>query len=319
MASVAVLAGGISAEREISIKTGDKIAASLERSGYDVKIIDPIENFWLDLNEFNPDTVFIALHGRFGEDGTVQGMLEMMGLEYVGSGVLSSAVAMDKIASKHIFSSVGISSPKYHTLCQDSYSKDIETLVKVVKPPFVIKPSCEGSAIGIKLVDSLDQVETCVKEALTFGDKLLIEEFIDGPEVTIGILGNNPQVVLETVQIVHSNAFYDYDAKYTPGKSNHIIPAQLPVDIAEECKRLALQAHNVLNCRDFSRVDIKISKDMSEVVVLEVNTIPGMTETSLYPEAASASGYSFDELIDLLVKLSLDRGSKKHNSSTITV
>lgn len=317
MASIAVLAGGISAEREISIITGNKIGNSLKRNGYKVRVIDAVGDFWLELLDYNPDSVFIALHGRFGEDGTIQGMLDMMNIEYVGSGVLASAVAMDKISTKHIFRSLNIPTPGYHVLEKDLFEESI-IIPNNIKFPLVIKPSCEGSAIGISIANSESDVESCLNEAMQYSGKLLVEEFIDGPEVTVGILGDDPPKVLEVVQIIHSNTFYDFDAKYTPGKSKHLIPPDLPDDILKECKVLALKAHKALNCRDFSRVDIKISSDLKQVTVLEINTIPGMTETSLYPEAAAASGYGFDELTDFLIKLPLKRKADKQKIASIT-
>lgn len=299
--------GGISAEREISLITGNKISESLKKSGYNVKSIDAVGNFWLELQQFDPDAVFIALHGRFGEDGVVQGLLDLMGIEYVGAGVLASALAMDKIISKYIFEGFSIPTPKH--ICLDKTNKHlaITEIIRKIKLPAVIKPASEGSAIGITVVDSEKEMIEGIESAFNYDDRILIEEFIEGPEITVGILGNDPPIALEIVQIVSLNHFYDYDAKYTPGKSKHIIPADIPGRAKEKCIAYALNAHNVINCRDFSRVDIKISPDYENIYVLEINTIPGMTETSLFPEAAMASGYDFDTLVDFLIKLPLAR------------
>lgn len=319
MASIAVLAGGVSAEREISIKTGNKICDSLKRNGYNVKLIDAKDDFWLELIQFNPDAAFIALHGRFGEDGTIQGMLDVMNIEYVGSGVLASAMAMDKIASKRIFKALNMPIAEYVVLDSALCANTTNDIVSSIKFPVIVKPSCEGSAIGINIANCEGELQDCLEQALEYDSNVLVEEFVDGPEITVGILGNEPQKVFETVQIIYSNPFYDYDAKYTPGKSTHLIPADLPGDVSEKCRELALEAHNALNCRDFSRVDIKLSKDLHRMAVLEVNTIPGMTETSLYPEAAAAAGYNFDELIDFLIKLPLERQAKRSKISTLSI
>lgn len=319
MASIAVLAGGVSAEREISIKTGNKICDSLKRNGYNVKLIDAKDDFWLELIQFNPDAAFIALHGRFGEDGTIQGMLDMMNIEYVGSGVLASAVAMDKIATKRIFKALNMPIAEYVVLDGTLCAYTTNDIVSSIKFPVIVKPSCEGSAIGINIANCESELQDCLEQALEYDSNVLVEEFVDGPEITVGILGNEPQKVFEAVQIIYSNPFYDYDAKYTPGKSTHLIPADLPGDVSQKCRELALEAHNALNCRDFSRVDIKLSKDLQRMAVLEVNTIPGMTETSLYPEAAAAAGYNFDELIDFLIKLPLERQAKRSKISTLSI
>lgn len=311
MSSIAVLMGGISAEREISLITGSKISESLKRSGYNVKSVDAVGNFWLELQKFSPDAVFIALHGKFGEDGAVQGLLDLMGLEYVGSGVLASAIAMDKIMSKHIFESLSIPTPRHIYLDKANKYLGTDEIIKKLKVPAVIKPASEGSAIGITIVNSTKEMENGIESAFDYDNRILVEEFIDGPEITVGILGNDPPVVLEIVQIVSLNHFYDYDAKYTPGKSKHIIPADIPDNIKKKCAKYALNAHNAINCRDLSRIDIKMSPDFKNIYVLEINTIPGMTETSLFPEAARASGYDFDTLIDFLVKLPLARKSRQ--------
>lgn len=312
MKSVAVLMGGVSAERDISLITGSKISDSLKRNGYNVKDIDTAGNFCLELQQLNPDAAFIALHGKYGEDGTMQGLLDLMGIEYVGSGVLASALAMDKIMSKRVFESFSIPTPKYVFIDKSSWDdSQVKEITKKIGLPAVIKPSSEGSAIGITIASSEKELKRCIETAFNFDKKVLIEEFIDGPEVTVGILGNNPPVALEIVQIVSLNHFYDYDAKYTPGKSKHIIPANIPKKIKKKCAAYALQSHKAIGCRDFSRVDIKISSDYEKACVLEINTIPGMTETSLYPEAAAASGYDFDTLIDYLIRLPLARKEKR--------
>ncbi len=297
---VAVLMGGRSSEREISMKTGGQISQALTDEGYEVKKIDPAIDLIKDLNEFQPDVVFIALHGKYGEDGTIQGLLELLGFPYTGPGVLSSALCMDKVMSKKILCHEGIPTPSFQVLTEELNQEAIGDLVKRLGLPMVVKPSTQGSAIGVSIVRKKDELKQAINEALKYDRAVLVEEYIDGTELTAAVLGTNAPQVLPLIEIIPKADFYDYNAKYTPGMSRHIIPARVSAEITGKVKELALKTYKAMDCRQLSRVDFMLNSE-GEPFVLETNTIPGMTETSLFPEAAKAAGILFAELVSLLV------------------
>ncbi len=302
---VAVLMGGRSAEREVSLNTGAQVAAALATAGHEVVTIDSgIEGFIGELECAHPDAVFICLHGRFGEDGTVQGLLELLGLPYVGSGVLASALAMDKVMSKHFFAQEGIPTPAYVHVRRGE-PVDPDEVTQLLGEKTVVKPANEGSAIGVTIAHVPGELPAALEEAFRFDDSVLIEEFVSGVEVTVGVIGNDDLVALPTLEIVPEHEFYDYESKYVPGMSRHIIPARVSTEAREECARLSLLAHRALGCRGMSRSDTIVTGD-GRVELLEVNTIPGMTSTSLLPDAAAAAGIEFPELCDRLVRLALE-------------
>ena len=302
---VAVLMGGTSAEREVSLNTGKQVADALESRGHEVVRIDSGEPGFIGILEAErPDVVFICLHGRLGEDGTVQGLLELIGLPYVGSGVLASALAMDKVMSKHFFAQVGIASPAYvHVRRGDTV--DVEAVTRELGTKTVVKPANEGSAIGVTIAHEPGELPAALDEAFRYDDSVLIEQFVAGVEVTVGVIGNEDPVALPTLEIVPEHEFYDYESKYVPGMSRHIIPARVGEEVRAECQRLSLEAHRVLGCRGMSRSDTIVTDD-GRVELLEVNTIPGMTATSLLPDSARAAGIEFPELCDRLVRLALE-------------
>jgi len=297
---IAVLMGGRSAEREISQKTGRQISQALIEKGYEVKQIDPAGDLVGELQEFLPDVVFIALHGRYGEDGTMQGLLEILGFPYTGSGVLSSALCMDKVMAKKIMEYEGIPTPPYKFLTEQYDRSTIESLKKELGLPLVVKPSREGSTIGVSIVREEDELEKALHEAFKYDQSVLVEKYIDGIELTAAVLGTKEPRVLPLIEIVSETGFYDYTAKYTPGMSHHIIPARIPAEAAAKVEEMALRTYKAMNCSQFARVDFMLNKEY-EPFVLETNTIPGMTETSLFPDAARAAGISFPELVSLLV------------------
>ncbi|MFU8891568.1 MAG: D-alanine--D-alanine ligase family protein [Anaerosomatales bacterium] len=302
---VAVLMGGTSAEREVSLNTGRQVADALDSRGYDVVRIDSGESgFVSTLEQERPDAVFICLHGRFGEDGTVQGLLELLGLPYVGSGVLASALAMDKVMSKHFFAQAGIPSPAYVHVRRGE-AVDVEEVTAALGPKTVVKPANEGSAIGVTISHEPGELPAALEEAFRYDDSVLIEQFVAGVEVTVGVIGNEDPVALPTLEIVPEHEFYDYESKYVPGMSRHIIPARVSEEVRAECQRLSLEAHRALGCRGMSRADTIVTED-GRVELLEVNTIPGMTATSLLPDSARAAGIEFPELCDRLVRLALE-------------
>jgi D-alanine-D-alanine ligase len=300
---VGVLLGGRSGEREISLVTGGKVAEALRDRGFTVTTYDIHSSALCSLLEAPPDCVFVALHGRWGEDGCIQGLLEVGGIPYVGSGVLASALAMSKVHSKRLFQDAGIPSPEWF-VCHDGECAD--DILERMQPPFVAKPAEEGSALGVSIVRGTDEVGPALELAAGFAGEVMVERFVDGIELTVAVLGNDPPEALPVIEIVPAGEWYDFEAKYTPGMSEHVIPARVPAPQLEEAARLGIAAHEALGCRDMSRVDM-IADAAGRLWVLEVNTIPGLTPTSLFPDAARAAGIAFEELCERLVRMALER------------
>ncbi len=301
---IVLLKGGKSGEREISLLSGTACAQALREKGFDVVEIDPAENdFIKKIEEVDPDVIFIALHGRDGEDGCVQGMCEMMGIPYTGPGVLASALAMDKCKAKTFYIASGLPTPHSITLFKgEEYS--IEDIVGTVGEKCVVKPAREGSALGVSIVNMPSDLESAINNAFSHDDEILVERFVEGTEVTVAVLGNSEPEALPVIEIVpqESSDFYDFEAKYAAGGSTHIIPARLSDEITQNCQRIALSAHKALGCRGVSRSDLIVDAS-GTCWLLETNTIPGMTETSLLPDAARKIGIEFNELCELLVNL----------------
>lgn len=308
--TVAVLMGGRSAEREVSLNTGKQVIAALSERGADAFPVDPADPSFIDeLRSRRPDVVFVCLHGRYGEDGTMQGLLELLGLPYVGSGVLASALAMDKVASKRMFAACGVPTPEYAVVRRDeAWSED--AIVGAVGTRCVVKPASEGSAIGVSIVHEPGELEAAIATAFEHDDVALVERFVEGVEVTVGVLGTAQPFALPTLEIVPEHEFYDYESKYVPGMSRHIIPARISEAARERCAELAVAAHRALGCRGVSRTDIVVEPS-GAAWVLEVNTIPGMTRTSLLPDAARAAGIEFPDLCALLVGYALEGRSER--------
>lgn len=303
--NIAILMGGRSAEREVSLHTAEQVAAALRASEHTVTEIDSAQDGFIEtLRACAPDVVFICLHGRFGEDGTVQGLLELLRLPYVGSGVLASALAMDKLMSKRLFAQAGLSSPEYVELHRDE-PFDLDAIVATLGAKTVVKPSNEGSSVGMSIVHEPAELAAAIDKAFACDESVLVERFVAGAEVTVGVVGNENPMALPTLEIVPEHEFYDYESKYVPGMSSHIIPARVSDEARAECQRLALEAHRLLGCRGMSRSDTIVTPE-GRVYLLEVNTIPGMTSTSLLPDAARAAGIEFPQLCDLLVALALE-------------
>jgi len=298
---IGVLAGGLSSEREISLKTGRNIFESLKRSGYNADFID----VGVDLLEKirSVDIAFLALHGRFGEDGTVQGMLELLKIPYTGSGVLSSAVVLDKILSKKIFIQEDIPTPPFIELDLNDPIPELDGLNEEIGVktgyPLVVKPNSEGSTIGIKTIYDLSQLEDGIKEAARYDKRILLEKYIKGRELTVGIIGLEPET-LPIIEIKPKSGFFDFDSKYKNDLTEYIIPADLEKGIAENIMEISMNCHKILGCSGISRVDF-ILDSAGTPYVLEINTMPGMTSTSLVPMAASAVGISFDLLVEIIL------------------
>ena len=251
-----------------------------------------------------PEVVFIALHGGTGENGCVQGMLELLGIPYTGSGVLASALAMNKIMAKKVFEREGIPTPRWLAVTRRDRNGTASVIVDKLGLPCVIKPACEGSTIGITIARQEGEIEPGLETAFDYGAEVLVEEFIEGTEITGPVLGNDDAQVLPLVEIVPGGGFYDYRAKYTPGATEEVCPARVSAATAKRARELTLRAHHALGCRGISRVDMIATPE--EVYVLEVNTIPGLTETSLVPRAAEVAGMSFSRLVERLIELALE-------------
>ncbi|PQA89084.1 D-alanine--D-alanine ligase [Hyphococcus luteus] len=295
---IAVLKGGWSPEREVSLNSGAAAAKALREAGYEVFEIDAGRDMAARLLEAEPDAVFNALHGQWGEDGCVQGLLEVMGLPYTHSGVLASSLAMDKQRAKAVFEDAGIPSPFGRIVSREEAAKG-----HVMETPYVIKPNAQGSSVGVFIVrkgENRPPAELTSKE-WSLGDDVLVEKFIPGRELTVSVMGERALCVTE---ITTSLAFYDYEAKYAAGGSSHVLPADIPDAVTDRCMDLALRAHHALGCRGLSRADFRYdpgAKD-EQVYCLEVNTQPGLTATSLSPEQAGHCGISFSELCAWMVE-----------------
>lgn len=297
---VGVLMGGWSSEREVSLSSGNMCADGLERAGYRVTRIDVDRDVSGVLSELRPDAVFNALHGPYGEDGTIQGILEFLGIPYTHSGVMASALAMDKERAKVIAKAAGI---------PVAPSKVMDRLKAAEKhamtPPYVIKPVAEGSSFGVLIVreDMSEPPQELYSATWPYGDRIMIERFVGGRELTCAVMGDVALGVTEIVPI--GQRFYDFDAKYAPGGSKHECPAKLKRNIYQKLQTLALKAHTAIGCRGVSRSDFRLDDGpmgTGELVWLELNTQPGMTPTSLVPELAIHAGHSFEELLSWMVE-----------------
>lgn len=295
---VAVLFGGKSAEREVSLKSGSAVLAALKRSGVDAHAFDPAERDLHELKVQKFDRVFIALHGRFGEDGTVQGALELMGMPYTGSGVLASALAMDKFRTKLVWQAMGLPVPDFMLLHADS---DWGAVVKKLGLPLFVKPANEGSSVGISKVKTLAELPAAYKEAAKHDTVIIAEKFIGGGEYTVAILGEQ---ALPTIRIVPANEFYDYEAKYLRDDTQYLCPSDLPADKETEMRELALRGFDAVGGSGWGRVDFLRDVD-GKLHLLEVNTSPGMTDHSLVPMAARQAGMSFEQLVLNILELSM--------------
>lgn len=303
---VGVLMGGPSSERGISLKSGKAVLSALLESGVDALGIDIItdnaqENIRL-LQSHNLNSVFIALHGRFGEDGTIQEILEKINLPYTASGVAASRLAMDKIGALGIFKDGGLAVPKSHFIDKSTYRKN-RIYQNDLGFPLVVKPANHGSSIGLSLVESDEGVSAAIELAFQFDERIIIEEYIFGRELTVGVLA---EAALPVIEIIPKNKFFDFAAKYQAGLTDYIIPARLEEGIAGKVQQAALAAHKLLGCFGCSRTDIILGKDGSPYV-LEVNTIPGMTATSLLPKAAKIIGIDFNRLCLKLLELGYEK------------
>ncbi len=310
MTLVAVLMGGPSAEAEVSRTSAREVAAALERAGHTAERVELDTDATDKLRKLAPDVVFPALHGPPGEDGTVQGFLEILGLKYVGSGVHGSAVAMDKAIAKSVFQRAGLPIAEDLLFAADTPLAAAEAeILENLGDRVVIKPLSQGSAIGVTPVANGGDLKEGLATAFALGDGILVEPYVLGREITVGVLDlhGKPMQPFPVIEIrTASDQWYDYTNRYAVGGSEHIIPAPMSEALTTELQRIALVAHQALGLRDLSRADFIVT-DADEIVLLEVNTLPGMTPTSLYPDGARAIGMSFEDLVDALVKSALGR------------
>ena len=305
---VLVLMGGISTEREISLKSGTAVAKALADAGYIVETLDIKKDNISEITKSNPDVVYLALHGKGGEDGCIQGMLEWMGIPYTGPGVTASAVCMDKVLTKRMLVQSGIPTPK-SVEYKKSECEDIKVLAKELVSelglPMVLKAPCQGSSIGVVIVRDENSIADAVEEVFKYDDTLLAEQFVSGVEVSVPVIGNKDLEVLPIIEIVPVSEFYDFHSKYTPGMSQHIIPARISSEAEEKVRYFAKKAYEKTGCRGVSRIDFIIDESNNPYAI-EINTIPGMTETSLVPDSAKNMGMTFPNLVDKIVKLALE-------------
>ena len=291
---IGVLLGGLSAEREISLKTGNASLCALQQLGYDAVAIDVDQNLPKQLQEAEVEIAFIALHGRFGEDGRVQGLLEMLQIPYTGSGVLASSVAMDKVISKQLLIYHKLPTPKFDFMRPGDSAVDLHQ--RCAHLPLVVKPSREGSTIGITIAKNDEDLRAGIELAAGLDGTVLVEDFIDGEELTVSVVNGQ---ALPIIQIVPKSGFYDYQAKYNSGDAKYLLPAPVAADNYQQVQQAAISACRAIGCRGAARVDFMLRNQ--EFYCLEVNTIPGMTETSLLPKAAKAAGIDFPQLVELIL------------------
>lgn len=326
---VLLLLGGTSPEREVSKSTGKSIYQALINLNYEVVLLDPayginqpfdVEDFfseedfteisnenYLDaINLISPSEInvaFLALHGKYGEDGTIQSLLELKGIKYTGSKVLSSALAMDKIMSKILFDEYKVPTPEYFHFKKDELTTDDvnQKIEKTFLYPAVVKPNDQGSTVGLTICKSQEQLHEAIRLAFEYSDRILVEKYIPGRELTVAVLDDSALPVLE---IRPKHGLYDYECKYTSGMSEYIVPAEIPIDVSEKMKEIAVLACKSLRCEVYARVDFRLSPD-NKIYALEVNTLPGMTSLSLVPKMAKAVDISFEQLVDKIILLSL--------------
>jgi D-alanine-D-alanine ligase len=305
--TVALLSGGISSERDVSIKSGNEVYKALNKEKYEIIRYDPktdLDKIVADHSKI--DIALIIMHGTYGEDGTIQGLLDLLGIPYQGSGVLASAVAIDKLISKKLYASEHLDVPPYMVVNQNDY-QSAQQSIRQLGLPVVLKPVKGGSSIGMDIVFSESDLSVALENSFQYDSQVILESYIQGIEVTCGVLGNQELMPLPIIEIVPGKdyRFFDYEAKYKPGATQEICPARIESTLAKKVEECAIKAHNALNCRGCSRTDMII--DNGTIYVLETNTIPGMTPTSLLPQAAQAAGYTFSQFLDRLIELGMQK------------
>ena len=298
---IGVLMGGLSSEREVSLASGGAILKALQERGYDAVAIDVGRDVAERLRAEGVAIAFNGLHGKYGEDGAIQGLLDLLGISYTGSGVLASALGMNKILSKTVFRAYGLPVGAFQVV-QRGDRAGLASAAASIAMPLVVKPSCEGSSVGVTIVRSEQELGPAAELAFTYDREILVEQYIRGMEVQVGVLGSR---ALGAIEIVPKDSFYSYKAKYEVGGSEHFFPARVPKEIYQRTLDAGMLAHRALGCRGYSRVDFLID-DNGVPFILEVNTLPGMTATSLLPEIAQGAGLSFPALLEEILRLALE-------------
>jgi D-alanine-D-alanine ligase len=310
--NVAVLKGGPSLERQVSLRSGARVQDALERLGHEVLPIDVGADLIERLELQRPDVAFLALHGRGGEDGTVQELLDIVGIPYTGSGVLACMRSVDKVLTKHLLLEAGLPTPEFFAFSETAFRElgaadALPAIEERLAFPIVVKPAAQGSALGVKFARTAQDVPAALVAAFSYDSRVLLERYVSGRDVAVSILDGRPLPVVEAVP--RDEDFYDFESRYEIGRTDFLCPAELTDACTAKTQELALATYELLGCRGFARVDLMIEESSGEPLVLEVNAIPGLTETSLLPMAAEASGISFDELIGKIVDLALSRVS----------
>jgi D-alanine-D-alanine ligase len=308
MSRVAVLKGGGSLERQVSLRSGAQVEDALARLGHDVVPIDVGHDLVARLRATAPDVAFVAMHGRDGEDGTVQELLEILGIPYTASGVSACMRCADKVLAKHAMLDAGLPTPDFYSFTETAFKElgaadALGTIEERLEFPIVVKPADQGSALGIRFARAPDDVPPALVAAFSYSHKVLLERHVHGRELAVSVLGDEALPVVEAVP--REEDFYDFSARYTIGRTEFVCPAELPAGLGERAQELALAVFGLLGCRGFARVDLMLEEATGELFVLEVNAIPGLTETSLLPQAADAAGIGFDALIERIVGLAL--------------
>jgi D-alanine-D-alanine ligase len=316
MSRIAVLAGGSSFERQVSLRSGARVEDALERLGHEVIAIDAGQDLIRRLRDERPDAAFVAMHGRDGEDGTIQELLEILGLPYTGSGVPACARAMDKVLTKHLLNEHDVPTPEFFAFNQTAFRElgaadALPAIEERLAFPIVVKPSSQGSALGIKFARTTANVPAALVSAFSYDSKVLLERHIDGRDLAVSVLdGADGPEALPVVEAVPTGGgdsdFYDFQARYEIGRTEFICPADLPEGVTERAQELALQTYELLGCFGFGRVDLMLDA-AGDLYVLEANPIPGLTETSLLPQAAEAAGITFDDLIGRILQSAFNR------------
>lgn len=309
MNKVLVLMGGTSEEREVSLKSGKAVYEGLKDAGYEVEALDFTPETIHRIREYSPDVVFITLHGKNGEDGTVQGYLELLGIPYTGSGVLASAVCMNKVITKKLLSYEGLPTADFQVIKKRGFNRDLfnpDLLMEDFGLPLVVKPATQGSSVGTSIVRESKNIVPALELALSLDEEILVEKFIAGTELTVTVLGKDNLKTLPVIEIVPKNEYYDYESKYMPGMSDHLIPARISEEERERVEEISCKAYEAVGCRGYGRIDLILDRG-GNPYILEINTLPGMTGTSLVPDAARAAGIKFPELLDLFVKMALEK------------
>lgn len=307
MTRVAVLQGGRSLERQVSLRSGARVTDALENLGHDVVVIDVGADLVDRLRDVRPDVAFIALHGRDGEDGTVQELLELVGVPYTGSGISACIRSFDKVLAKHAFRDADIPTPDFFAFTETAFkalgaANALPEIEERLDFPIVVKPAGQGSALGIKFADNAGAVPAALLAAFSYDDKVLLERFVPGPDLAISVLDGEALPIVEAVPVGER---YDFEARYTVGQTDFVCPARLPDGVTERAQELAVRVWDVLGMRGMARVDVMLSEETGELYVLEANAIPGLTDISLLPQAAEAAGISYDALIQRLLDLAL--------------